>query len=200
MSDMMCLQPQACFFPILDLTLGPSEDNNWQAVEVPIHNISPLTLLCKEHEVSPLTVFKLAWALVLQCYAGSNSPTFGHLTLSASESNGNLESPCALGYIRSCHVELEEAGSVIEVLRAIQAMPLENESTRLFPSSDNKSKRSALYNTALRFQEVGSARNFNSMLNCGNVKTVPEDHVSMERDETKNIRTNEEPRLKYYST
>ncbi|KAI9642951.1 hypothetical protein NHQ30_008685 [Ciborinia camelliae] len=147
MSDMMSWQPQACFFPILDTGLDLSTENNWQSVEVPIRNISHLDRFCKEHEISPLTLFKLAWAIVLQCYTDSNSPSFGHLTLPKSEQGANSESPCNLSNIRNCHVELEGTGCMIEVLRAIQAASLENGGSHLVPYPGSKSANTSLLST-----------------------------------------------------
>ncbi|CAD6450786.1 24696652-b1e4-47b4-9288-53a86a903fff [Sclerotinia trifoliorum] len=181
MSDMMSWQAQACFFPILDAFLDSSPSERcWQIVEVPSRSIECLDRFCCEHEVAPLTLFKLAWALVLQCYAGSNSPSFGHLTLPPSELGADSASPCGLVYNRDCHVELEEAGRVIEVLRAIQSKSSgENGASHLLPASGNKSANTVLYNTALQFQELDSAGSFNFIPSSSDVQNVPENHIEI---------------------
>ncbi|KAA8571693.1 hypothetical protein EYC84_001676 [Monilinia fructicola] len=159
--------------------LPPEKEINWQSVEVPLRNFAHLNLFCKEHEVSPLTVFKLAWALILQCYAGSNSPAFGHLNLPASELEEDPESPCSLGNIRDCCVELETAGSVIEVLRYVRDASLQNGASRLLPCSGNESANSALYNTALQCQGAGDVGASNSISKSGNVQVVPYNHIEI---------------------
>ncbi|QSZ31682.1 hypothetical protein DSL72_001249 [Monilinia vaccinii-corymbosi] len=174
-------QRQACFFPILDQTFNVSseKENNWQSVEVPIRNIAHLSRFCKEHEVSPLTIFKLAWALVLRCYAGSNSPAFGHLALPASNLGKYSDLPCAPGYIHDCCVEFEGAGCVVEVLQAIQAASLENGASLSLPFSGDESANPALYNTALQFQEAENSGAFNSIPKSGNVQIVPGNNIEI---------------------
>ncbi|KAF7946700.1 hypothetical protein EAE96_009690 [Botrytis aclada] len=162
MSDPTSWQPQACFFPILDLTLDPSAERYWQAVEVPVPNISHLDRFCKEYEVAPLTFFKLAWALVLQSYTGSSSAAFGHLKPPESESSVNLEAACGIGNISDFHVELEGAGCIVEVLRVIQRVSSDKEDPHFTPLSDgDKSTSTGLYNTALQLEESKTSVNFN---------------------------------------
>ena len=186
MSDSASWQPQACFFPILDLTLDPSAERYWQAVEVSVPNIAHLDQFCKRYEVAPLTIFKLAWALVLKCYTGSSSAAFGHLSPPISDSSTNVESAHGIGNISDFHIELEGAGSIIEVLRAIQTVHSENGDLQFAPLSDaNKSASTGLYNTALQLEESKISANFHSIPKDSNDGISPDSHVSAERNATK---------------
>lgn len=183
MSDPTSRQPQACFFPILDLTLDPSAERYWQAVEVPVPNIGHLDRFCKEHEVAPLTFFKLAWALVLQCYTGSSSAVFGHLKPTISESSVDRKSIYEIDHISDFHVELEGAGCIIEILRAIQAVYSENGDAQCTPLSDDSQRASTgLYNTALQLEESKTSANFNSVPEN---RISPDSHVSTKRHATR---------------
>ncbi|KAM0310497.1 hypothetical protein ACHAO8_008023 [Botrytis cinerea] len=180
MSDSSSWQPQACFFPILDLTLDPSAERYWQAVEVSVPNIAHLDQFCKRYEVAPLTFFKLAWALVLQCYTGSSSAAFGHLSPPISDSNMNVESAHGIGNISDFHIELEGAGSIIEVLRAIQTVHSENGDPQFSPLSGvNKSASTGLYNTALQLEESKISANFNSIPKDSNDGISPDNHIEI---------------------
>ncbi|TGO52808.1 hypothetical protein BCON_0134g00010 [Botryotinia convoluta] len=187
MSDPTSWQPQACFFPILDLTLDLSAERYWQAVEVPVPNIAQLDRFCKEYEVAPLTFFKLAWALVLQCYTGSSSAAFGLLELPMSESSMNLESTCEIDNISDFHVELEGAGCIVEVLRTIQEVFSENGDPHFTPlSGGNKSANTGLYNTALQLEESRISVNFNSVPKN---RISPDSHIEILLDVKLDIST-----------
>lgn len=54
--------PPSCF-PCLDARPGSKE--SWQFVEVAFRDIVHLRSFCKEYKVSAISVFQVAWALVL---------------------------------------------------------------------------------------------------------------------------------------
>ena len=101
------------YFPCLDSRSG--SNTTWQAAEVPFKDIIGLRSFCKELDVSHLSVFQAAWALVLRCYLGNPSVCFAYSSsLNPEETNKVSRSHPST---RVCHVEFEKTTSLLDVLK-----------------------------------------------------------------------------------
>jgi amino acid adenylation domain-containing protein len=67
-----------CHFPILNDDLDG--ENTLHALTVDIKDVNTIHAFCAKHNVTPATVFKAAWALVLKAYTGQDNVTFGYVT------------------------------------------------------------------------------------------------------------------------
>lgn len=83
---------EPCYLPARNE--GPNNVVSRKAIEVQVPHQSNLTRLPIQHDVTVMHVVQAAWALTLQRYVGSNTVTFGFLSLGSSEiPTGNGEMP-----------------------------------------------------------------------------------------------------------
>lgn len=69
---------EPCYLPVLDD--GVTQDGSLQMIRAkPLISINSLSSFCQSHDVTLPTAFKLAWALVLRAYTGSEMVCFGYL-------------------------------------------------------------------------------------------------------------------------
>lgn len=100
------------YFPCLDSR--PGKNSNWQSNEVPFKDSTRLQSFCKEQDVSSLSVFQAAWALVLRCYLGTPSVCFASESIEETGDAEQISRPQPI--VDICLVELGQATSIRDVL------------------------------------------------------------------------------------
>ncbi|KAG0648067.1 Nonribosomal peptide synthase, partial [Hyphodiscus hymeniophilus] len=139
-------------FPSLDTR--PTTGEDWQSTEVLIRKSVHLDSFQKNHRLTALTVFKSAWALLLQCYTGDNSISYACLTPKPN-SDSNLRSSCD-GSI--CQIDFEPSDTVLSLMQKFQttAAPSQNlqPPTFLVRSSIVKQSSTLSCDTAVRFRDL----------------------------------------------
>ena len=110
------------YFPCLDSR--PGQNRAWQSTEVPYKDAVRVQSFCKEHDVSSLSIFQAAWAMVLRCYLGSPSVCF---TSKSSKTAGLANSAT----VRVCQMDFAETTSMLDVLKAIHTKDLSSPSQPL---------------------------------------------------------------------
>lgn len=103
--------PQS-YFPCLDSRAGTNR--GFQPTEVPFRDIQRLRSFCTENDVSPLSVFQAAWALVLRCYLGKPSVCFAYSSCENPDAEEILKSPSSVSV---CQVDFGATTSLLDVLR-----------------------------------------------------------------------------------
>ena len=146
-----------CLFPDLDAT--SAFNGRWQSTEVPFRDTALLHSFCQEHGVSSFAVLQLAWAMVLRCYLGSESVSFGCNVSSGETIINGLKGTYNPSVNNSaCYVDFEGMGSLLELLRVMQANLSHTRSQRalsLFDADGQASKRDPpLFDTAMSYQEI----------------------------------------------
>ena len=69
---------EPCHFPSLR-TSAPSQTRHLEYLDFSYPDPAKLHSVCAKAETTAASVYKLAWALLLQAYTGNNSPCFGYL-------------------------------------------------------------------------------------------------------------------------
>lgn len=116
------------YFPCLDPR--PGQNGAWQSTEVPFKDVLRLQSFCREHNVSCLSLFQAAWALVLRCYLGSPSVCFASDSSDmAEDANGTTVSVCRIAF--------SETSSILDILKGLY--------TKCFPSSSEPSLQSSVH-------------------------------------------------------
>ena len=140
--------PRSCLFPDLDAT---SEfDGRWQSTEVLFRDVALLDSFCQEHGVSSFAVLQLAWAVILRCYLGSESVSFNYTVLgeeTVMNHHGTYPS------VNACCVDFEGMGSLLDLLRVIQA-DLHSRNQALCLDTDGQTSKGdpRLFDTAMLYQ------------------------------------------------
>ena len=109
---------ETCFFPILDGGANPV--TMWQSTNISLHDAVDLRDFCERLGISSLNVLQMVWALVLRCYVGSNSLSFGCMGLEKPV----LGMPLKNGFDETSHlnslfVELQDENTVLKTLKGI---------------------------------------------------------------------------------
>ena len=146
------LQPS--YFP--DLDARPGTNRNWQSVEVPFRDTARLRSFCKKNDVSAISVFQAAWAMVLRCYLGNASVCFASYSSNVSEEVDSFWEPHL--DLSICQIDFASAFSVSDLLkrvwtRHLRSSPQPQES----PSSVYEPHHSDVLpvNTCLVYREDG---------------------------------------------
>ena len=116
------------YFPCLDSR--PGQNGAWQSTEVPFKDAVRVQLFCREHNVSCLSLFQAAWAVVLRCYLGSPSVCFASDSSEmAEDANGTT--------VSVCRMEFTETSSILDLLKRVY--------TKCFPSPSEPSLQSSVH-------------------------------------------------------
>lgn len=150
---------QPCYFPVLEGI--PDSSTIWHSITVPIHDTVDLHSKSEQLDVSPLSFLQMAWAVVLRCYLGSSSLTFGcaklEKTTNRNEGNGGFDEPV---HLSSCCVELDENHTVLKSLKAIpgdiQAEFVSERAGLLTKSIEIGPAMASSFNTALLYRNAES--------------------------------------------
>lgn len=111
------------YFPCLDSR--PGQNRAWQSNEVPFKDAVRVQSFCREHNVSSLSIFQAAWAMVLRCYLGSPSVCFASNSSEIAEDANSAT-------VSLCRMEFTETTSVLDVLKGVY--------TKYFPSPSQPSQ------------------------------------------------------------
>ncbi|PKS08582.1 hypothetical protein jhhlp_004968 [Lomentospora prolificans] len=115
-------ETEPCIFPTINHARNPSKSASEKLAYLDFKYPSPdrLHSACTESETTAASVFKLAWALLLQAYTGNSSPSFGYLASGRDLPIQGIES--SIGpYINMlvCKVPLEKRDdNVASILKA----------------------------------------------------------------------------------
>lgn len=106
-------------FPCLDANPGAS--TVWQSTEIPFRDLTLLQSFCIEYNVSPLSVWQAAWALVLRCYLANQSVCFAcEVSKEAADADQSLLSNTSDDLL--CKAEIEAEVPVIDLLRGMKTI------------------------------------------------------------------------------
>lgn len=97
---------QACLFPILNA--HSNEQHNMRRKEIDLLPRAALVEFCENNSVQLLSLFKMAWALVLHVYTGADSPVFGFQFPTESGDGQNW----------TCRMEPFSGESLLNILKA----------------------------------------------------------------------------------
>ena len=103
--------PQS-YFPCLDSKAGINR--GFQSTEVPFRDTPRLRSFCTENDVSSLSVFQVAWALVLRCYLGNPSVCFAYSSCENPDAEEISKSPSTVSV---CQVDFGATTSLLDVLK-----------------------------------------------------------------------------------
>ena len=103
--------PQS-YFPCLDSRAGINR--GFQSTEVPFRDTPRLRSCCTENDVSSLSVFQAAWALVLRCYLGNPSVCFVYSSCENPDAEEISKSPSSVSV---CQVGFGATTSLLDVLK-----------------------------------------------------------------------------------
>lgn len=151
---------EPCYFP--SLNDGVPQDGSIRTIQVE-HRVTTKALnqLCQARNITLPTLFKAAWALVLQAYTGSRQPCFGYLVSGRDVPIENMES--AIGAFINmlvCRVDLADAlGSVLDTIQEDSVTGLQHQHCSLADMQHGLSSDLAaqpLFNSAVNFQ-MGAA-------------------------------------------
>jgi amino acid adenylation domain-containing protein/non-ribosomal peptide synthase protein (TIGR01720 family) len=149
---------EPCYFPTLDD--GVSQDSSIRTVHVE-HQVTTKALnqLCQARNITLSTLFKTAWALVLQTYTGSRQVCFGYLVSGRDIPIDNIDS--AIGAFINmlvCRVDLADAvGSVLDKIQDESVTSLQHQHCSLANIQHGLSSELSaqpLFNSAINFQMV----------------------------------------------
>jgi len=145
-----------CCFP--SMVSAREELRSCRMVQVPALEASAIRLACQAWEITPATVIKTAWALVLSRHTGSTTPCFGNLIsgrdLPITDVNEIFGS---LITMPTCRVHLSDK-TVLEVLRSVQNDYVNSLSYQTYPIASMRKmlglKTSTLFNTSVNLQRM----------------------------------------------
>ncbi|KAH8588188.1 hypothetical protein B0O99DRAFT_693688 [Bisporella sp. PMI_857] len=100
---------------------GPEERSEMQSINVQIPNAELVHNFGAQHSVTVANILQSVWALVLQCYTGQNSVSFGYISSGRDLPISNI-SECIGPLINflTCRIEIDSSASVLDLLRRIQ--------------------------------------------------------------------------------
>lgn len=107
------------YFPCLDSRSG--QQRSWQSIEVPFKDAVCVQSFCREHNVSSLSIFQAAWAMVLRCYLGSPSVCF-------ASNSSEIAKDANRATVSVCQMEFAEATSMLDVLKGMHTKCLSSPS------------------------------------------------------------------------
>ena len=101
---------------------GHDHDESLISVEVPLGDAAQLQSFCQHHGLASSVPFQAIWALVLRCYAGTDSPCFGCLTSDLDISvDANQNGISSLTKMVICSAQIADTDSIMTLLERMQA-------------------------------------------------------------------------------
>lgn len=101
---------------------GSDHDESLVSVEVPLGDAAQLETFCQHHGLASSVPFQAVWALVLRCYAGTDSPCFGCLTSDLDISvDANQNDISSLTKMVICSAQITDTDSIMTLLERMQA-------------------------------------------------------------------------------
>lgn len=140
------------YFPCLDARPGTNRD--WQSVEVSFRDTARLRSVCKDNDVSTISVFQAAWAMVLRCYLGNASVCFASYSSTIAEEVDNFWEPHL--DLSICQIDFASAFSVSDLFKGVLTRHLRSSpQPQKSPSSVYESHHSDILpiNTYLVYRE-----------------------------------------------
>lgn len=132
-------------------------------MRVPSIDTENLRTFCAKWDVTAPSIVKLAWALVLRLYTGTNTPCFGNIFSGRDVSIDGVDDIFGplIGMV-PCRVILDQSASVVQTLRAVQDDYLSTLPYQHFPLSHihkaSGSGANALFNTMFSYQRLEMAQ------------------------------------------
>ncbi|KAL6855593.1 NRPS [Amphichorda felina] len=147
-----------CYFPISP-PVASSDCASESPVAVPRLDVDGIRAFSAKWDVTPATIIKVAWALVLGIYTGTTTPCFGNLCSGRDVPVDNIDEIFGpfIGVIPCC-VRLQNGKGVLDTLREAQAEYLNTIPFQHFPLSEIHRLAglgsSPLFNTLLSYQKL----------------------------------------------
>lgn len=148
---------ERCYFPTLEGS--PDSSTIWHSISVPFHETVDFHSKSEQLDVSPLSFLQMAWAVVLRCYLGSDSLTFGcaylEKMMDRNKGNGDFDDSV---HLSPCRVELDENHTILTTLKAIPGATrakfgLEKADSSTKPIKGGPAMASS-FNTALLYRDA----------------------------------------------
>jgi amino acid adenylation domain-containing protein/non-ribosomal peptide synthase protein (TIGR01720 family) len=152
---------EPCIFPTLAEARPdhPRESAHEKTINVPNLDAGAMHAFCQQWEVTPATVFQLAWALILARYTGLKTVCFGNLTSGRDLPIDNVNSIVGpLINMLTCRVDLVQDRDLLDTLRSMQDTYVHSLQHQTFPLIEvNRAlglDKTGLFNTAFSFQRL----------------------------------------------
>ena len=151
---------EPCYFPSLTGCKDENVTASQQIIDIEVHNFDSAQLrsFCRKWELTPATIVRTAWALVLARYTGAETPCFGSLCSGRDlpiEDVAEIVGPM-IGML-ACRVQLGRSLSVLDTLRAVQDDYIISLEHQTFPLSEvhrvASAGESGLFNTVVSIQK-----------------------------------------------
>ncbi|OJJ34576.1 hypothetical protein ASPWEDRAFT_173984 [Aspergillus wentii DTO 134E9] len=112
-----------CVFPQLNEGSCTAPDaNECRQVKVPFESESKIRSFCQTHDVTLSDLFRVAWALVLQSFTGSETVCFGYMTSGRDAPIPDVQDSIgAFINVLICRIDLGRSSPIMEILRQSQA-------------------------------------------------------------------------------
>nr|APA19546.1 leualacin synthetase [Hapsidospora irregularis] len=147
-----------CHFPTSPAAILDCASKN--PVPVPRLDVDGIRAFSAKWDVTPATIIKVAWGLVLGIYTGTTTPCFGNLCSGRDVPVDNIDNVFGpvVGTV-PCRIRLQNGKGVLDTLREAQADYLDTIPFQHFPLTDIHRAAgvgsSPLFNTLLSYQKVG---------------------------------------------
>jgi amino acid adenylation domain-containing protein len=147
-----------CHFPTSPV--ADSDCASKYPVTVPHLDVDGIRTFSAKWDVTPATIIKVAWGLVLSMYTGTTAPCFGNLCSGRDVPVDNIDEIFgpAIGMV-TCRVRLQNGKGVLDTLKEAQADYLNTIPFQHFPLAEVHRAAglgsSPLFNTLLSYQKVG---------------------------------------------
>jgi hypothetical protein len=153
---------QPCHFPKTG-SLRRNDSTSLQHVNITLRNSAKINDFCKAKDVTMSNLFSMAWALVLQCFTGSDDVCFGYLSSGRDLPIRGIQD--AVGpFINMlvCRVDLDRDATVGQITQKIQDDYLHSLPHQTFSLADMGHligmSGQALFNTAISLQRLSATQ------------------------------------------
>ncbi|PTB57230.1 hypothetical protein M431DRAFT_112971 [Trichoderma harzianum CBS 226.95] len=145
-----CILPAA----VVDQTSSAFEN-----IQVPIESNELIKEFCSVSEITTATLIRVAWAMVLRLYTGSQSPCFGNISSGRDTAIPRVDRIFGpLISMEPCLISFENSLSMLEVLKAAQQDYLDSLPYQHLPLREIHHmlglKKKALFNSIVSFQRL----------------------------------------------
>jgi hypothetical protein len=122
------VQAEACIFPTNPSHLK-TDVKEIRLVNVPLQKPDSLVSMCSSEHLSKSTVTKVAWAVVLRSFLGSDNVCFGLMSEMpvSSDFERHLAAKSVVG---RCSITFTETDTVLDVLERVEAETWEEKHTK----------------------------------------------------------------------
>ena len=120
---------ESCIFPVLDDASKLASVR--RSVQVPLQEAAEILPFCHRHGFSSSMLFQTMWALVLRCYVGRDSVSFGYLNLgrgvkvasegSISTHDGQSTESYPQSDMLACSVRINDAETILQTIRSMKS-------------------------------------------------------------------------------